>query len=297
MPQLDTTDDAVRLAAVLDWLKANPGWFLILDNVDSRSALAEVERLLRGLAGGHVVVTGRLADFSGNFQPLELDVLAVEDAVAFLLARTDGRRRAASDDAATARKIAQELDGLALALEQAAAFIAKRRLTFTQYLEQWRSKRDEVLKWFDETVTGYRHPVAVTWQTSVAQLSEGGRRFLERLAWLSPEEVPEAIIDVTIPGAEAENQRDAFDDLAAYSLVTRDTAGPFFRIHRLVQDVTRRSLPGKAKLRSLAEVLCWMEFGRFDAFALGGVALDRIHRSACRDRRHPIPTHHGTVRN
>ena len=36
VPQLDTTDDAVRLAAVLDWLKANPGWFLILDNVDTQ---------------------------------------------------------------------------------------------------------------------------------------------------------------------------------------------------------------------------------------------------------------------
>src|SRR4029079_18219484 len=29
VPQLDTTDDALKLAAVLDWLQANPGWFLI----------------------------------------------------------------------------------------------------------------------------------------------------------------------------------------------------------------------------------------------------------------------------
>ena len=135
VPKLDTTDDAVRLAAVLDWLKANPGWFLILDNVDTKPALAEVEHLLSALAGGHVVVTSRLADFSGNFQPLELDVLAVEDAAAFLLARTEDRRRAAPDDAAKAREVAHELGRLALMLEQAAAFIAKRRLTFAQYLE------------------------------------------------------------------------------------------------------------------------------------------------------------------
>ena len=63
VPELDTTDDKVRLTAVLDWLKANPGWFLILDNVDSKQALNEVERLLSGLAGGHVIVTSRLADF------------------------------------------------------------------------------------------------------------------------------------------------------------------------------------------------------------------------------------------
>ncbi len=35
LPERDATDDAVRLQAVLDWLKANPGWLLILDNVDT----------------------------------------------------------------------------------------------------------------------------------------------------------------------------------------------------------------------------------------------------------------------
>jgi tetratricopeptide (TPR) repeat protein len=258
VPQLDTTDDAARLAAVLDWLKANPGWFLILDNVDSRPALAEVERLLSGLAGGHVIVTSRLADFSGNFQPLELDVLAVEDAAAFLLARTEGRRRTTPEDEVKAREVAHELGQLALALEQAAAYIAKRRLTFAQYLELWRSKRDEVLAWFDSTVTGYPRAVAVTWQTSVAQLSESGRRLLERLAWLAPEKMPEPLLDVPIPGAHAENLHEAFNDLAAYSLVTRDAEGPFFLIHRLVLDVTRRSLAAEARQHSLVEALGWI---------------------------------------
>jgi tetratricopeptide (TPR) repeat protein len=258
LPRLDTTDDAARLAGVLDWLKANPGWLLILDNADSKAALAEAEGLLKELAGGHVVVTSRLADFSGNFQPLELDVLAAEDAMAFLLARTEGRRRALPDDAARAREAAHELGGLALALEQAAAFIAKRRLTFGQYLEQWRSKREEVLTWFDVTVTGYPRAVAATWQTSVTQLSEGGRRLLDRLAWLAPEKVPESLIDVPIPGAEAENLHDAYDDLAAYSLVTRDAERPFFLVHRLVQDVTRRSLAGEPRQRSLDDALIWI---------------------------------------
>jgi hypothetical protein len=109
LPRLDTTDDEVRLVAVIDWFKANPGWFLILDNVDTRPALAEVEKLLSGLIGGHVIITSRLADFSGNFEPLELDVLAVEDAAAFLLVCTEGRRRGAPDDATRAREVAQEL--------------------------------------------------------------------------------------------------------------------------------------------------------------------------------------------
>jgi tetratricopeptide (TPR) repeat protein len=258
VPNLETTDDAVRLLAVLDWLQVNPGWFLIFDNVDTKTALAEVERILGALTGGHVVVTSRLADFSGNFQPLELGVLAVDDAAAFLLARTEGRRRKAADDNAKAREVATELGQLALALEQAAAFIAKRRLAFGQYLEQWRSHGDEVLAWFDETVTGYPRAVAVTWQTSIAQLSENGRHLLERLAWLAPERIPEFLIDVLIPGSEAENLHDALDDLAAYSLVTRDAEGPFFLVHRLVQDVTRRSLASETQHQRLVETLGWI---------------------------------------
>ncbi len=262
LPQLDTTDDAARLAAVLDWLKANPGWFLILDNVDSKPALAEVEHLLSEFTSGHVVVTSRLADFSGHFQPLELDVLAVEDAAAFLLARTEGRRRVAPDDAAKAREVAEELGRLALALEQAAAFIAKRRLTFAQYLEQWRSKRDEVLKWWDATVTGYPRAVAATWQTSVNELSEVGRRLLERLAWLGAEPVPNFFISMVgnTHFRGANDIEGAYVEIAGLCLIQRSQLRDEFSIHRLVQDMTRRTLSEHARQDSLQDVLDWIHF-------------------------------------
>jgi hypothetical protein len=109
VPNLDTTDDQVRLNTVLDWLRANPGWFLILDNVDTPAAMAEAERLLADLAGGqrpdHLVITSRLANFSAHVEPLALDVLGVDDAVAFLMERTSGRRRAAADDEAAHKRL------------------------------------------------------------------------------------------------------------------------------------------------------------------------------------------------
>jgi tetratricopeptide (TPR) repeat protein len=258
MPKLDTTDDAERLKAVVDWLRATPGWYLILDNVDTKAALAEVEGLLSGLAGGHVIITSLLKDYSGNFRPLELGVLAIDDAVAFLQARTEGRRRNATDDDAKAREVARELDGLALALEQAAAFIAKRELTFGQYLKKWRSSHEEVLGWFDSTVTGYPRAVAATWQTSVTQLTQSGQQLLERLAWFAPEKVPEFLLDVPILDNSAKNLYDALDDLAAYSLVTRAAEGPFFLIHRLVQDVTRRKHTDDVRRYRLNEALTWI---------------------------------------
>jgi predicted nucleic-acid-binding protein len=79
--------------------------FDILDNLDSREAAAAAEDLLARLAGGQVVLTGRLSSWSGRVEALELDVLGEEEAVEFLLARTDKRRRKAAADDAQARPI------------------------------------------------------------------------------------------------------------------------------------------------------------------------------------------------
>ena len=78
LPELDTTDDKVRLAAALDWLKTNPGWFLILDNVDThRRAGGSGTAVERARLAAMWSITSRLADFCGTLsEPLELDVLA-----------------------------------------------------------------------------------------------------------------------------------------------------------------------------------------------------------------------------
>jgi hypothetical protein len=257
-PDLATTEDPVRLATVLYWLGAHPNWLLIADNVDRKDTLAELERILTEFGNGSVIITSRLSDFSANVDPLPLDVLPLTAAAAFLLARTEGRRRITNEDAVAARQVAIELGQLALALEQAGAYIAKHRLTFGTYLQRWQStQRDEVLSWFDQTITGYHRAVAVTWQTSVAQLSEGGRRLLERLAWLAPERVPEFLLDLPIP--KTEDLHAALIDLASYSLVTLDTHIPFFFVHRLVQDATRRALKGETRHLRLVEALNWID--------------------------------------
>src|SRR5271166_2041390 len=87
-------EEAARVGAVLSWLGKNPGWLLILDNADTPEAAAEVARTLPlpQLQGGRVLITSRLADWSPAVQTAEpLDVLAEEDAAAFLLERTESR--------------------------------------------------------------------------------------------------------------------------------------------------------------------------------------------------------------
>ncbi len=74
-----------QLAEALAWLDAHPGWLLIIDNVDTEEAAAEVERLLARLRSGHVLITSRISNWVAGVVPLELDVLALNDAADFLL--------------------------------------------------------------------------------------------------------------------------------------------------------------------------------------------------------------------
>ena len=248
--------------------KQHPGWFLIFDNVDTEEAAQAVENLLSQLSSaGQVLVTSRLSGWSGAVESLALDVLAEADAKAFLLERTEERRRKQADDPEQARRLAVELGQLALALEQAGAYIVKHRLTFAQYLDLWHSKHDEVLTWFDERLMQYPLSVAVTWRTSFDQLTVAGRELLNLLSWFASDPIPESLLvagggpwgDVASDDAvSSADPKDALADLEAYSLVTRAAESPTFSVHRLVADVTRRNLRDDTESSTLRRALRWL---------------------------------------
>jgi tetratricopeptide (TPR) repeat protein len=249
-------EEEVQVAAALRWLQTHPGWLLILDNVDAEDAAEAVETVLPQLRDGHVLITSRLSHWSQDIAPLELDVLAASDAVAFLLERTAGYRRATADDAADARLLARELDGLALALEQAGTYIHERRLSFAEYLQRWRSQEARVREWFDARLMHYPRSVAVTWETTLAQLDESARALLRLLAWLAPDPIPlllfeseaasqifaEAVAgpDGSTPASHADLE-EARTALIKFSMA-RWEGNETLQVHRLVQEITRGRL-------------------------------------------------------
>ena len=259
---LNAADDTTRLQGVLDWLANNRGWLLILDNVDTTEAAAAVGSLMGRLMGGHVLMTSRLASVPAEFARLDLDLLAPDEAAAFLLRRTEGRRRVTPGDAADAAALAGDLGFLALALEQAGAYIAASPLpmSLAAYRLLLRDSFAEAMEWSDPLVTHYPRAVAATWQTSVARLDEAARGLLERLAFLAPDPVPAFLLDVAAPGVEPGEARRGLRGLAAYSLINAAADGRAFTVHRLVQDVTRRGLiqAGTARER-LTKALHWID--------------------------------------
>ena len=252
-------DQPSQVKAVLAWLAANPDWLLILDNVDTKPAAEEVEKLLPRLGAGRVLITSRISNWSAAVRTLELDVLDEPDAVEFLLKRTQGRRIPASDDSARAKEIAELLGRLALALEQASAYISRRRITLAKYIAEWNLRHEQVLEWFDEREMQYPRSVATTWKTSFDQLSDGARSLLNRLAWFAPDPIPNAILEqmpeVTVDAAQ--NADDLLVELLDYSLAAREADS--FVVHRLVQDVTRCQLRKTGDIIPLRAALEWID--------------------------------------
>jgi tetratricopeptide (TPR) repeat protein len=264
LPEKEARDDATKITAVLRRLESNPTWLMILDNVDDSAAVAEVAKLMPRLKGGHVVVTARAANFPAFVRKLGVSKLDENAATQFLLDRTESDRNKTRDDATLSRALSRELDGLALGLEQAGAYITTEGIGFASYLKLWNEARDAALNWSDPVVTGADKTLATVWTTSVARLSDGSRRLLERITFLAPEPIPESLFDFPVPGEAVPTAASSpRAGLLAYSLISRvaaeDGGATGFVVHRLVQDFARRAMSDERRTEALSEALEWID--------------------------------------
>lgn len=157
----------------------------------------------------------------------------------------------------------REFAGLALGLERAAAYIATERVSFARYLSVLNSRRAPALGWSNPILTGSDSTVATIWANSVARLTPQSRRLLDRLAMLTPAPIPDALMDVAVPGEAVDyDAYKARAGLFAYSLIARANsefgATPGFVIHRLVQDFARGTMSKERSAEALRETVDWV---------------------------------------
>jgi tetratricopeptide (TPR) repeat protein len=256
LPERDSRTENETLSAVLRWLRENPGWLLILDNVDTREARLAVTKLLPALTRGRVLITSRRRDWPAGVRRRAIDCIRLEPAAEFLLERTGEDRRHEPDDIGQAFRLAELLDGLPLALEQAAAYIVHTQISFSRYLEAWQRESDAVLGWYDEAVMQYPASLAITWQRSFHQLAPTAQAVLRLASFLAPDPIPAALFET---GGEIVRKaasllceetgqpalvRPVPEDLAelgALSLIAGQ--GELLGVHRLMQEVVRNRIP------------------------------------------------------
>ena len=128
----DVRDPVASVHAVLAGFPAP--WLLIFDNA---ADLASVAAFLPPAGPGRVLITSQNPNWPG--QVLDVPMLDPDVAADFLVNRTGDPDRAA------ARDLADELGGLPLALEQAAAYIQATGITLAGYLSVFRGRAADLL--------------------------------------------------------------------------------------------------------------------------------------------------------
>jgi tetratricopeptide (TPR) repeat protein len=243
-----------QVTAVLADLARRDRWLLVYDNAEQPADLAG----LRPAGGaGHVLITSRNPAWRGIATPIAVDVLTNHEAVAFLLLRTG------NSDQAAARELAEQLGGLPLALEQAAAYAEQVGLSLNDYLDRFRQRHTQLLA--RGAPIGYPATVMTTWRLNIGQVtaaSPAAAELLKLSAFLAPEAIPVELLtaDPTqLPTdlAAAIEDKLALDEalgvLYRYSLIAHDRPG--FRMHRLVQAAVRTDLDTNQAAETAATVV------------------------------------------
>ena len=225
---------------------------LILDNAeDEQSVLPWIPKT----GNCHVLITSRFAGWSKGIETYPVWVLEPEPARRLLLERS-GRAGDAGQEAPAA-KVAERLQYLPLALEQAAAYVAEQTgFGFEDYLKRYEANEKAFLERKTPGATDYPESVYLTWRTTVDRLPEGSRAMLRLHAFVAPTPFP---VQLYIDGARELGQemeawggslaestdemtvRDWKTSLVKYSMAKAEHEDRI-SVHSLVQAVERHAM-------------------------------------------------------
>ena len=263
LPEQDETEQPRIIEAVKRWFHTHIHWLLILDNVEQ---VDQIEPFIPQ-GGGDVLLTTRASVAEPVAQSISLDKMSEEEATAFLLRRSgtisaDAVLQPAHETARhDVRQLAQLMDGLPLALDQAGAYILETHCGVAGYLALYQQQRAELLKQRGPAL-GHPDPVATTWSLSFQKVRQTNRQAAELLqlcAFLYPDAITEELLTTPVsgrkPAALVNNLFElhkAIKVLGAYSLIRRHSENLMLSIHRLVQAILRDTL-SKAQQRKWGE--------------------------------------------
>ena len=204
-----------------------------------------------------------------------LACLEVEEAKQFLFQRTE----ISADESSVAEKIAEELGGLPLALEQAGACIKSTRCSFADYLEQYQKEHLGLLeRQTAKPVSVHEAPerlaVHTTWLLNISHIKKSpdgmsAIRLMNTFAFLNPTEIEQELVNVGEPPIEDEAFRNCmrshFGCLAVVKLLTDFSLFMYVHAHsvsthRLVQELVRENLDAEGRAESFVDAVRLLSF-------------------------------------
>ncbi len=264
VPGQDAQNRQQTIEALKGWLATQRDWLLILDNADELALASEY--LPQGArTNGHVLLTTRAAVGGAFAHMIEVDKMDKEEGTLLLLRRVHildsdaPLEQANQKDRTDAEAIVATLDGLPLALDQAGAYIEEMRVSLSNYLTLYQTRRKDLMERRGRLSPGHPETVATTWSLCFGQVEQANRAAAELLrlcAFLAPDAIPEEIITQGTDDLGPVLERVACDPLKLneaievvrrYSLLRRNGEANTLSMHRLVQAVLKDGMNARTQ--------------------------------------------------
>ena len=178
------------ILALKDWLETHSGWLLVLDNADDPARLGP---FLPDAEQGHILLTSRPGlpgpQHPGAHRTPGTPHRGGDRVPPPPLPPAGGRHRGTRRGSGAG----SELDGLPLALEQAAAYIHETKAPFRRYLEAFRNCGLRLVEAHRPALGQYPKSVATTWAANFDAVQEESRAAADVLrfsAFLAPDAIP-----------------------------------------------------------------------------------------------------------
>lgn len=163
-----------------------------------------------------------------------------------------------SDDEAAAADLVRCLDFIPLAVNQAAAYINRRRISVNAYIQRFQEndrQRASLLRYDGGNIRrqeSVSNSVAITWQVTFDQVRRErptAANLLSLLSCFQPQNIPQYMLsgyskvlensDVRESACDINTLEDDIDTLFCYSLISTPTGPQLYEMHSLVQVCTR----------------------------------------------------------
>ena len=183
-------DIETRFFAVQTWLKQNPGWLLILNDVDNETAANAVFELTQQKLPGHVLITSRLNEWPTDTYHVDLKVATPAESRSLLIQFSSRNPMNSVSEINAVESLVDRLEGLPIAIELAGTQIAQSGISFSDYLSIFQKNTETALSFRRSTGIDVSDSLASAWLTSIEYLPLDARNVLVELSFFSAAPIP-----------------------------------------------------------------------------------------------------------
>lgn len=257
LPEKNDPDQSHAVAAVKRWLSREANWLLVLDNADDLEMASD---FFPENFNGHILFTTRAQTTGHIALNIPLEKLSLEGSILLVLRRAKLLSSSKPLDQISshywlpAKAIAETMDGLPLALDQAGAYIEETGCGLNGYIERYQKHEITLLRRRGGLRPDHPEPVATTWSLSFEKIEQAhpdAAELLRLCAFLHPDAIPEDLLQegdfeltpsLHLLVTDLLALDEAIGALTTFSLLSRNPEKQILTLHRLVQVVLRKQM-------------------------------------------------------